>query len=255
MTQRVSNPMDSKILHRVEPPSADGSVPKHVAIIMDGSGRWATSQGKPRSDGHRAGTGNIRRIMQAFERYGVKYFTLFAFSTENWSRPNDEVQTLINILAERIDAEVVDLHQHGVKIRHLGRLDRLPQQLQKSIQESVELTKDNDRLTFSVAFDYGGRAEILNAVKHIVAEGTPPEEITEEVFEQFLYTSELPDPDLIIRTSGEMRLSNFLLWQAAYAEFYATDVMWPDFGEDEVAKALAAYSSRKRRFGSVNPTS
>lgn len=222
---------------------------------MDGNGRWAMSQGKRRSDGHRAGTGNIRKIMQAFERHGVKFITLFAFSTENWSRPDDEVQTLFDILAERIDAEIAGLHQQGVRIRHLGRVDRLPEALRQSILESVELTRNNDCLTLSLAFDYGGRAEILSAVKQIVADGISPEEITEDVFKRYLYTSELPDPDLIIRTAGEMRLSNFLLWQAAYAEYYATDVMWPDFGEDEVAKALAAFSSRKRRFGSVNPTS
>ena len=236
--------------------AADAAItpsPGHVAIIMDGNGRWARSRGKPRPEGHRAGTDNLRRVIEAFSQNNVDYLTLFAFSTENWERPDDEVRSLIDILSEVVRREVENLHRQGVRIRHLGRLDRLSPQLQKAIRDSVELTKDNRGMTLSVAFDYGGRDEILNAVRRIVADDISPEEISEEVFRRYLHTGELPDPDLIIRTAGEMRMSNFLLWQSAYAEYYATSVLWPDFDETEVAKALAAYSQRQRRFGKVTP--
>ena len=227
------------------------SPPNHVAIIMDGNGRWATNRGRPRIEGHRAGTDNVRRIIETFAQFGVNYLTLFAFSTENWDRPDAEVRSLIEILSEVIGREVKALHEQGVRIRHLGRVDRLSPQLQSAIFDSVELTKNNTGLTLSVAFDYGGRAEILNAVRRIVADSLSPEAITEEVLRRYLYTDEIPDPDLIIRTAGEMRMSNFLLWQSAYAEYYATPVLWPDFDEHEVAKALVAYSQRQRRFGRV----
>ena len=228
-----------------------GSTPNHVAIIMDGNGRWATSREKPRLEGHRAGTENIRHVIEAFAEHGVRYLTLFAFSTENWDRPDSEVRGLIEILREVIGREVQQLHQRGVRIRHLGRLDRFSPELQQAIRGSIELTRSNTGMTLSMAFDYGGRAEILNAVRRIVAEGLSPEKITEAAFRRFLYTPEVPDPDLIIRTAGEMRLSNFLLWQSAYAEYYTTPVLWPDFDEREVSKALATYSRRQRRFGKV----
>ena len=227
------------------------SPPNHVAIIMDGNGRWATSRGRPRIEGHRAGTDNVRRIIETFAQFGVNYLTLFAFSTENWDRPDAEVRSLIEILSEVIGREAKTLHEQGVRIRHLGRVDRLSPQLQAAIFDSVELTKNNTGLTLSVAFDYGGRAEILNAVRQIVADGLSPQAITEEVLRRYLYTGEIPDPDLIIRTAGEMRMSNFLLWQSAYAEYYATPVLWPDFDEHEVTMALEAYSQRQRRFGRV----
>lgn len=227
------------------------AVPRHVAIIMDGNGRWAAGHGRSRSDGPRAGTDNIRNIIRAFDDYGVQYVTLFAFSTENWDRPGDEVQTLISIIQEVIRKEAEDLHQEGVRIRHLGRLDRLSPGLQQAIQDSVELTKNNTRLTLNVAFDYGGRAEITSAVQAIVRDGIEPENITEELFATYLHTDGIPDPDLIIRTAGEMRLSNFLLWQTAYAEYYSTPVYWPDFDEAEVANAIEAYGQRQRRFGKV----
>ena len=230
-------------------------VPAHVAIIMDGNGRWARSRGKPRSDGHRAGTDNVRRVIETFAQSGVSYLTLFAFSTENWARPTNEVEVLLDILREVIGREAQLLHEQGVRIRHVGRLDRLSPQLREAIVESVELTKDNGGLTLSVAFDYGGRAEILNAVKRILEDAVTPGEITEKLFRQYLYTTETPDPDLIIRTSGEMRLSNFLLWQSAYAEYYTTPVYWPDFDEREVVRALEAYGNRRRRFGRVTADS
>jgi undecaprenyl diphosphate synthase len=227
------------------------NTPAHVAIIMDGNGRWATSRGRSRTAGHRAGRDNIRQVIRAFSQFGVKYLTLFAFSTENWERPEQEVQSLLELLRDTIYSEVEELHQEGVRIRHLGRLDRLSPELQSAIHESVELTSENRGLTLSVAFDYGGRAEILEAVKKMLADNVSPDEVTEEHFASRLYTADLPDPDLIIRTAGEMRLSNFLLWQLAYAEYYVTPTYWPDFDEDEVVKAIKAYGKRRRRFGRV----
>ena len=223
------------------------ATPAHVAIIMDGNGRWARSHGKSRFEGHRAGTDNIRRIIEAFAKHEVSYLTLFAFSTENWNRPHEEVQAIFEILGEVMVRETQRLHEQGVRIRHLGRLDRLSERLRKAIHDGLELTKHNSGLTLSVALDYGGRAEILNAARRLVASGFSPEDITEEVFHSYLYSSDIPDPDLIIRTGGEMRLSNFLLWQSANAEFYATPVYWPDFDEAEVEKALAAFGQRQRR--------
>jgi len=234
----------------VSEPSPD-STPAHVAIIMDGNGRWASSHGKPRSEGHRAGTDNVRDIVQAFVDHNVGFLTLFAFSTENWDRPDDEVVTLLEILGEVTGREAQRLHEQNVRILHLGRLDRVSEGLRRAVHDSLELTKDNSGLTLSVALDYGGRAEILTAVRRMVANGIPPEDITEELFQSYLYSNGVPDPDLIIRTGGEMRLSNFLLWQAAYAEFYATPVYWPDFDASEVEKALAAFSERRRRFGKL----
>ena len=227
--------------------------PNHVAIIMDGNGRWARSRGLPRLEGHRAGTENIRRILEYFATRGIDYVTLFAFSTENWERPSDEVQGLLEILREVIGKEVERLHEQDVRIRHLGRIDRLSPGLREATQDSIALTEDNKGVTLSVAFDYGGRAEILDAVRCIVADGVSPENITEELVSRYLYTSDLPDPDLIIRTAGEMRLSNFLLWQSAYAEYYSAPVLWPDFDETELDRALGAYRSRQRRFGKVEP--
>ena len=226
-------------------------VPRHVAIIMDDNGRWARSQGKPRTDGHRAGTDNVRRVIETFARAGVGYLTLFAFSTENWERPTDEIEGLLEILREVIGREAKLLHEQGVRIQHVGRLDRLSSPLRDAIVDSVELTRSNTGLTLSVAFDYGGRAEILSAVKAMIEDGVTADQIDERLFAQYLYTDGIPDPDLIIRTSGEMRLSNFLLWQSAYAEYYATPVYWPDFDEQEVNDALDAYRRRHRRFGKV----
>ena len=254
MTRLGSNRLEMSANSNKSSGHALDSVPNHVAVIMDGNGRWAVSKGNPRSEGHRAGTENIRQVIKAFRRHGVKFLTIFAFSTENWRRPDDEVQVLIEILGEVIRSEVQDLHSEGVRIRHLGRLDRLSPALQTAIRDSVELTKHNNGLTLNVAFDYGGRSEILNAVRGIVRDGVVASEISEELFQRYLYTNEDPDPDLVIRTAGEMRLSNFLLWQSAYAEYYSTSILWPDFSEEEVDKALLAYSQRQRRFGEVAPT-
>jgi undecaprenyl diphosphate synthase len=224
-------------------------VPNHVAIIMDGNGRWAARRGQPRLFGHRAGTNNLRRVLEAAVRAGVKIVTIYAFSTENWHRSKEEVSGLLRILGEALAREAPKLHKNGVQIRHLGSLEGVPGGLAKRIQEAVQLTRDNDRLTLQVAFNYGGRAEIVDAVRRIIQAGLAPEEVDEALFSRYLYTAGLPDPDLIIRTAGEMRLSNFLLWQASYAEYYSTPTFWPDFNETELEVALEAYASRDRRFG------
>jgi len=231
------------------PPLAQ--VPRHVGIIMDGNGRWARARGLPRAAGHRAGTENLRCVLRAAADFGVPILTIYAFSTENWSRPEGEVKALLTILEGVIDRELQELHQEGVQLRHVGRLKRLPAKLQQKIQQAIELTKNNQRLLLNVAFDYGGRAEIVDAARHIIADGVPADEVTEELISRHLYTAGLPDPDLIIRTSGEMRISNFLIWQGAYAEYYASPANWPDFDKDELYKALRAYTQRERRFGLV----
>jgi undecaprenyl diphosphate synthase len=227
-------------------------VPYHVGIIMDGNGRWAQARGLPRLAGHRAGTENIRRILRAATDFGVKVLTIYAFSTENWSRPPDEVRGLMNLLGQVIQREVNDLHANGVRILHSGRLEGINPKLQQQIQSALLLTSNNQTITLNVAFNYGGRAEIVDAVRHLMRDGHGPDEVTEDLVSKYLYTCGLPDPDLIIRTGGEWRLSNFLIWQAAYAEYYATPTFWPDFGEDDLAAALEVFSHRERRFGKVS---
>ena len=224
-------------------------IPTHVAIIMDGNARWAGQRHLSRLEGHRIGTENVRRVVETFAKYKVKYLTLYAFSTENWRRSKTEVRGLMQILSRVIKSETKALHEKGVKLRHLGRLNKLPEKLQKQIREAIDLTENNTRMTLSIAFDYGSRAEIVDAVKSIVAEGLPDAVVDEDLLSRRLYSDGLPDPDLIIRTGGEMRLSNFLLWQSAYSELYFTPVPWPEFDEEEVRKALLAYSKRERRFG------
>jgi len=218
---------------------------------MDGNGRWARSRGLPRLAGHRAGTENIRRILEACAEYGIKVLTLYAFSTENWGRPSAEVRGLMRILEQTIDRELQELHQNGVQLRHIGRLEGIAEGLRQKVREAIELTKDNDRIIVNVAFNYGGRTEIVDAVRHIVETGVNPEQLNETLFSQYLYTAGLPDPDLIIRTAGELRVSNFLIWQGAYAEYYATPTYWPDFDEEELYCALLEYDRRERRFGLI----
>ncbi len=225
------------------------TIPQHVGIIMDGNGRWAREHGLPRLEGHRAGTENIRRVLEACSEFGIKILTIYAFSTENWGRPQAEVRGLMRILEGVIDREVENLHKNGVQLRHIGRLEGISERLQQAVRDAIELTKENDRLILNVAFNYGGRSEILDAVRRLMGDGISPQELDEEVFERYLYTAGLPPPDLIIRTGGEMRLSNFLIWQAAYAEYYSTPTYWPDFNKEELYKALLAYGQRERRFG------
>jgi undecaprenyl diphosphate synthase len=228
-----------------------GDLPKHVAIIMDGNGRWAKKRGLPRLEGHRAGTENIRRVIEIFAEYKIKYLTLFAFSTENWNRPSSEVKGLIKILSDRLDPEIKSLHEKNIRVRHLGRLDALSPKLQKKIKQAIELTKNNTGGTLSMAFDYGGRAEIVEAARRLLSTGISVQDLNEDSFKGYLYAPDIPDPDLIIRTGGEKRLSNFLLWEAAYSELYFTDVLWPDFNRAEIDKALDTYRSRHRRFGRI----
>jgi len=225
--------------------------PNHIAIIMDGNGRWAERRGFPRFEGHLAGIKSVRSTVRCLSQYPIKYVTLYGFSTENWERPRDEVINLFRLLEEVADKEALEFHKLGVKIRHLGRLEDLPQGLRQAVNRAIELTKNNTGMTLSLAFNYGGRTEILDAVRAIIAEGVPPQNINEELFNSYLYTAGLPDVDLIIRTGGELRISNFLIWQATYSEYYFTDVLWPDFGEKEIKKALLSYSRRQRRFGGL----
>ena len=227
-------------------------VPRHVAIIMDGNGRWATQRGLPRSAGHRQGTENLRQILKAAVEFEVEILTIYAFSTENWSRPKHEVQLLLRILEMVIDRELNELHQNGVQIRHIGEVDGMPSRLQKKVRQACEHTKDNTRLILNVAFNYGGRDEIVHAIQQIMRTGIAPEDVTEELISDYLYTRGLPDPDLIIRTSGERRLSNFLIWQGSYAEYYYTDVHWPDFDREAFRAALDEYGRRRRRFGKTD---
>jgi len=226
-------------------------IPEHVAIIMDGNGRWARARGLPRLAGHRAGVENIRRVLRASVEFGIKVLTLYAFSTENWQRPPTEVQGLLRLLEETLEQELQELHKEGVQLRHLGWLDPLSPRLQQQVRDAIELTRNNDRIILNVAFNYGGRMEILKAVQGILRNGVPTEAVDEALFSRYLCTAGLPDPDLIIRTGGEMRLSNFLIWQAAYAEYYSTPVFWPDFDREELHRALVAYSQRERRFGAL----
>lgn len=227
-------------------------VPKHIAIIMDGNGRWAKARGLPRAEGHRQGTENLRRIIRACVEYGVEVLTIYAFSTENWRRPPLEVRLLMTILQTVIQRELKELSDNGVQIRHIGKLDRIAPSLQKEILHACEYTKNNNRLVLNVAFNYGGRDEIVQAVQRIVQDGVPADKIDEDLLNRYMYTGDLPDPDLVIRTSGELRLSNFLIWQAAYAEYYFTQTYWPDFDKTELLKAIEEYARRTRRFGKTD---
>jgi undecaprenyl diphosphate synthase len=227
-------------------------LPQHVAMIMDGNGRWALSRGLPRLAGHKAGTENLRRVIRATVEFGVKYLTIYAFSTENWGRPPEEVQGLMFILQDVIDRELNELHQEGVQLRHIGRLEKLDPRIQKKVLKAIELTKNNDRLVLNVAFNYSGRDEIVYAIQQIIKAGISPEAVTDDMVNRYLFTAGVPDPDLIIRTSGELRLSNFLIWQAAYSEWYISPKLWPDFDKDEYGRALEAFATRDRRYGKVS---
>ena len=227
-------------------------VPIHVAIIMDGNGRWAKARGLPRLAGHRAGTENLRRIIRACVEFGIRHLTIYAFSTENWGRPEAEVKGLMNILENVIDRELEELHREGVQLRHIGQLAGLSPSTQKKVRHAIELTRNNDRLILNLAFNYGGREEIVHAIQRLMADGVKPEEVSEELISSYLDTAGQPDPDLIIRTSGELRVSNFLIWQGAYTELYVTPTFWPDFDREELRQALIHYGSRERRFGLIS---
>jgi undecaprenyl diphosphate synthase len=231
----------------------DLKVPCHVGIIMDGNGRWAKARGLPRNMGHRAGAEALKQVLEAAVEFGIKELTVYAFSTENWNRPPDEVNHLMLLLDYFIQRELNQLDRNGVQIRHIGRETGVDDRRLKKIRQAEKQTCNNNRLVLNVAFNYGGRGEIVDAVREIVAKGIPADDITEETITDHLYTHRSPDPDLIIRTSGELRLSNFLIWQASYAELYATDTFWPDFGREELLKAIYAYNRRDRRYGGLAP--
>ena len=226
-------------------------LPRHIGIIMDGNGRWASQRHLPRIAGHRAGVGAIRPVMQECDRLGVHVLTLYAFSTENWSRPGTEVTALMKLFVETIQREIDELDDNGVQVRILGRRAELSPQLQQVVMAAEEQTARNSNAVLNIAINYGGRAEIVDAVRAMAAAGEDLTHLDEAQLSRALYTDGLPDTDLIIRTAGEMRVSNFLLWQAAYAELWVTDTLWPDFGEAELRTALAAFAERERKFGSV----
>lgn len=242
---------------RTSPPHSDSSpasaIPRHVAIIMDGNGRWAKQQGLPRLAGHQVGVDRIQRILEILAEKGVRYLTLYAFSTENWNRPATEVRGILGILEYALRRQTQALHDKNVHIVHIGKVDRLNPQLQEAITEAQWLTRENTGITLNVAFDYGGRDEILEAVRRIIRDEVPAEDVDQELFSRYLFTAHTPDPDLIIRTGGELRISNFLLWQSAYSEYYVTPTLWPDLEAGEIEEALASFARRQRRFGNVSP--
>ena len=218
---------------------------------MDGNGRWASARGLPRAEGHRRGADAARRVVEAAAKFGVKHLTLFSFSSENWSRPQDEVQDLMGILRWRLRSEVADMHQQGVRLRVIGDRARLPTDIAKLIDDAEAMTDANRRITVTMALSYGGRNDLVQAAKRMVADGLTPDQIDEAAIAERLSTAGSPPPDLMIRTGGEMRISNFLLWECAYAEFLFSDVMWPDFGADELAAAIESFQGRERRYGGL----
>ena len=231
--------------------SACPSPLRHLAIIMDGNGRWATKRHLPRLAGHKAGVTALRRVVECATDENIEMLSVYAFSTENWSRPRPEVEGLMRLFWETIRSDLDKLHRNGVRLRHLGRLQGLSPDIQKAVRDMMELTRNNTRIGLNVCFNYGGRAELVDAIRQIIADGHNPEAITEELISCYLYTRDLPDPDMVIRTAGEMRVSNFLLWQSAYTEYYATPTLWPDFGKEDLRAALENYHNRQRRFGKV----
>ena len=237
---------------RAETAAGMDPMPGHVAIIMDGNGRWAERRGLPRKAGHQRGVRNIRRIVELLAQRCVRVVTFYAFSTENWRRPSDEVDSLMAILAEQIEPQTQELHEAGVKLVHLGDMSPLDPALQEAIRKAQHMTQHNVGIRVNIAFNYGGRDEILQAVRRMMEDGVTPEAVDEPMFSRYLYTDGCPDPDLIIRTGGEQRLSNFLIWQAAYSEYYHTPVLWPDLDAEELDHALSAYRQRQRRFGSLD---
>jgi len=239
-------------MKQTNPISLPERIPTHIAIIMDGNGRWALSRGLPRIAGHRAGTENLRRVIEACIDFNIRYLTIYAFSTENWGRPLEEVQGLMRILEDVIDRELQELHDQGVQLHHIGRLDQLNPVLREKVLHAVEYTRENSRLVLNVAFNYGGRDEIVCAIQRMLEDGVKPEDVTDVMVNRYLFTAGVPDPDLIIRTSGELRGSNFLIWQGAYSEWYFTPTYWPDFDKDELLLALNEFAQRVRRYGGVN---
>ena len=227
-------------------------LPKHIAITMDGNGRWAKEKGKNRLFGHNNGVKAVRDTIEGAVEYGIKYITLFAFSTENWNRPKKEVNALMTLLVSSIHKETKTLLDNDIKLQTIGNISKLPNRCQKELSECIDITKENKSMTLILALSYSGKWEIINAVKNIINSNITKEEISEEIFKQYLTTKNVPDPELLIRTSGEHRISNFMLWQIAYSELYFTDKMWPDFRREDLKKAIINYQNRERRFGKTN---
>ncbi len=228
-----------------------GPGPRHVAFIMDGNGRWASEQGLPRLEGHRRGVERIRVVLETLHDFDVRYVTVYAFSTENWGRPRDEVAGLMDLFCAAVEGQTLELHERDVRIVHLGKTANLDPELRLAVEKAQRLTAGNGGITLNVALDYGGRDEILQAVRRIIRDGLDPDCVDEETFNRYLFTAHCPDPDLIIRTGGEQRISNFLLWQSAYSEYYHTATLWPDLQPAELERAVEAYRSRQRRYGKV----
>jgi undecaprenyl diphosphate synthase len=236
-----------------QPPSpGTAETPSHVAIIMDGNGRWARKRGLPRLAGHKVGVDRIQKVLETLGARGVQHVTLFAFSTENWNRPPEEVQGIMDLLSGALKEQTQALHKKNVRVVHLGEVERLSPALRRGVAQAQKLTSQNTGITLNVAFNYGGRDEILEAVRRIIRDGVPAESVDQRLFSSYLYTAHSPDPDLIIRTGGELRISNFLLWQSAYSEYYHTPTLWPDLEAAELEQALDAFASRQRRFGNVS---
>jgi len=229
----------------------NNNIPQHIAVIMDGNGRWAKKRFLPRIAGHKEGAESVRVVLKTCAELGVKYLTVYAFSTENWARPKGEVSFLMGLFSRMIERELEELNKSGVKLQFLGRLNKFPADLRKKMNAAMELTAENKKITLSVLVNYGGRAEIVDAFKEMTNDELPNERINEETVNKYLYTRDLPDPDLLIRTANEMRVSNFLLWQIAYAEIYITQTLWPDFRKKQLIEAVEAYQKRERRFGKV----
>ncbi len=227
------------------------ALPEHVAIIMDGNGRWAKSRGLARLLGHREGYKTLRGVLLNASELGIRHLTVYAFSAENWRRPQDEVDGLMKLIERAARDELAVMHRNNVRVRVAGRMDEVPASLRQALLDGIETTRDNTGITFTLAVNYGGRAEIVDAIRRLVESGTPASEITEELVSRNLYNPDLPEPDLMIRTAGEMRWSNFLIWQAAYAELFVTPVAWPDFGLDQLVEAVATYQQRVRKFGGL----
>ena len=238
----------------VEPTETLTPLPQHIAIIMDGNGRWAKERGLSRIAGHRAGTENLRKIIRASANLGIQYLTFYAFSTENWSRPKAEVTGLMHILSDVIDRELGELHQEGARLVHIGHLDGLAKALQDKVRDAIDLTKDNQRITIILAFNYGGRDEIVHAIKRILADQVDHQAVDDQLVSDYMFTAGIPDPDLVIRTSGEQRTGNFLTWQTVYSEWYFPQVYWPDFNEGELRKAIEEFGKRDRRYGGLRET-
>ncbi len=238
------------------PDVISGTLPVHIAIIMDGNGRWAKRRRLPRTAGHRAGMESLKRVIKSCTKWGIKYLTVYAFSTENWKRPQDEIDGLMNLLVEYISKELNEMHQNGVRVRAIGNIEALAQTARQSLEKAEKTTANNDKIYLQIAINYGGRNEIVNMVKSVlddVSQGIISSEcIDEKLIAQYLYTSGIPDPDLLIRPSGELRLSNFLLWQSAYAELVFDNILWPDYSEQDLYRAICAFQKRSRRFGAVS---